>query len=69
FMLVVIFLPGGVMEGVTLVNKYIRKKLGLSDIEPSESSIVQNPTSKNTVDTIAQHVPGQPTNSQKEEGK
>jgi hypothetical protein len=66
FMLVVIFLPGGVMEGVTLVNKYIRLKLGLVN---TASKTKQSPIRKNLVDPIAQSLTEQPNDSQKEEGK
>ena len=31
FMLVVIFLPGGVMEGITLITTYVKKKMGISE--------------------------------------
>ncbi len=31
FMLVVIFLPGGVMEGIGLITKYVKKKMGISE--------------------------------------
>ena len=31
FMLVVIFLPGGVMEGIGLITTYVKKKMGISE--------------------------------------
>jgi ABC-type branched-subunit amino acid transport system permease subunit len=69
FMLVVIFLPGGVMEGVTLVNKYVRKKLGLSNVEPTEHSMLQNTSSNTIAKPIAQTVAEQTSDAQKEEKK
>ncbi len=36
FMLVVIFLPGGVMEGITRLFKFFKKKLGISDEDPDD---------------------------------
>ncbi len=37
FMLVVIFLPGGVMEGITNLISFIKKKLGMSDDESGDT--------------------------------
>ncbi|MBC8209898.1 MAG: branched-chain amino acid ABC transporter permease [Gammaproteobacteria bacterium] len=36
FMLVVIFLPGGVMEGITKLFNYIKKKLGLNRVDSED---------------------------------
>ena len=37
FMLVVIFLPGGIMEGITNIIRFVRKKLGMSDEESGDT--------------------------------
>jgi len=37
FMLVVIFLPGGIMEGITNIIRFVRKKLGMSDDESGDT--------------------------------
>jgi hypothetical protein len=55
-----------VMEGVTLVNKYIRLKLGLVN---TASKTKQDPVRKNLVDPIAQPLTEQTNDSQKEEVK
>ncbi len=44
FMLVVIFLPGGVMEGITRVYNFSRKKLGIRD--HSEEDVVETTSIK-----------------------
>ena len=36
FMLVVIFLPGGVMEGITIITTYVKKKMGISEASSFE---------------------------------
>lgn len=46
FMLVVIFLPGGVMEGLTRMTNYTKKKLGMGG--NSEEDIVETTTVENS---------------------
>ena len=42
FMLVVIFLPGGVMEGLTRMTNFVKKKLGIGG--NAEEDIVETTT-------------------------
>jgi ABC-type branched-subunit amino acid transport system permease subunit len=37
FMLVVIFLPGGIMEGITNIIRFVKKKLGMSVDESGDT--------------------------------
>jgi ABC-type branched-subunit amino acid transport system permease subunit len=46
FMLVVIFLPGGVMEGMSRLRKLIRKIFGFTDASPKGADIVTQGESK-----------------------
>ncbi len=46
FMLVVIFLPGGMMEGVTKINSFLKRKFGKTDAEESDVSIQQEVQAK-----------------------
>jgi ABC-type branched-subunit amino acid transport system permease subunit len=55
FMLVVIFLPGGVMEGVTLLNRYVRKKFGKEEISFKETSLPK--TDEHLVHTTQDDIP------------
>lgn len=43
FMLVVIFLPGGVMEGIGLLSRFVKKKMGISEVHSSDEDTVSVP--------------------------